>query len=310
MTSPQANPGAGYPVSFRFPVTWSYLGAAPVAIAAKEPPPAKSVALTPFPVATQDVAVPGQDRWEMVVPRMTKPGRPRLVSPLAAVREYIPTFDTLSDSRIAIAWTAIPDGVRIAAVLTIVAGAAVGGWMIAQRGSARQPFIPVISAPVQGSWIPQKVYFAAGEKEGRRLVLYSSTQSHSDYRLEFRWKPEENGVGWVFRARDAGNYYAGRLRLYSQGATPTFAAERFMVFAGTESPRSQKLITVASRLTSVHVRLEIAGPGFTLYMDGNPVDYWTDQRFAAGGLGFFEERNHRPEIDNVQIHVLSRGGSR
>ena len=40
---------------------------------------------------------------------------------------------------------------------------------------------------------------------------------------------------------------------------------------------------------------------------GNPVDYWTDQRFTSGGLGFFEERKQQAAIQSVQFTLFNKG---
>ena len=86
------------------------------------------------------------------------------------------------------------------------------------------------------SWSHQPV-----SSSGRSLIVYEPSRAESDYRMEFHWVPDAAGVGWVFRTRDENNYYAARLSLLQRGANGVLMAEHFSVSEGTrESAHSRK----------------------------------------------------------------------
>ena len=69
---------------------------------------------------------------------------------------------------------------------------------------------------------------------------------------------------------------------------PSLAVSRYAVIAGrplravrTQYPKH----FLADTLYRVH--LEVRGDSFSLYIQGNLVDYWTDPRLTAGGVGMF-----------------------
>ena len=54
------------------------------------------------------------------------------------------------------------------------------------------------------------------------------------------------------------------------------------------------------------VRIDVFGPTFTLYLQDNAVEYWTDVKLTAGGMGFFEEWNRAPQVNAVRISFGQR----
>jgi hypothetical protein len=127
--------------------------------------------------------------------------------------------------------------------------------------------------------------------------------------MEFGWVPEATGVGWIFRAQDSANYYAAKVRMIQPGVTPALSLEHFTVFKGVEGPHSRKVITLTKPVGAVPIRLDATGPTFTLYLEGNPVDYWNDSRFATGSLGFYEEHGARPLVQTLRFTFQRKGGS-
>ena len=49
------------------------------------------------------------------------------------------------------------------------------------------------------------------------------------------------------------------------------------------------------------MKLAVDGPRFTLYIDGEPVDFWTDNRLKSGAVGFMNERDERGATSSVQF---------
>ena len=104
--------------------------------------------------------------------------------------------------------------------------------------------------------------------------------------MEFSWVPDTAGVGWVFRTRDANNYYAARLSLQQRGADGVLVAEHFSVLAGAESGHSRKVIPLENTASLVKVQMDATGSTFKLFLNDNPADTWTDARLDTGVLGF------------------------
>ena len=147
-----------------------------------------------------------------------------------------------------------------------------------------------------------------GAKDPRDLLVYSGSDGLKNYRVEFAWTPDSRGVGWIFRASDSANYYAARLRLLQAGMTPTLSAEHFTVAKGVEGTHSRKVITLGRTSNQVLVRMDATGPAFTLSLQGSPADYWTDDRFDSGSLGFFEEHGERPVVQALRFTLFKKTG--
>jgi hypothetical protein len=147
-----------------------------------------------------------------------------------------------------------------------------------------------------------------GAKDPREILVYSGSQDVKNYRIEFAWVPDTRGVGWIFRATDSANYYAAKIRLIQSGATPTLSMEHFAVVKGVESTHSRRVITLGQTSSQVLVRMDATGPAFTLYLQGSPTDYWTDERFETGSLGFYEEHGERPVLQALRFTLFKKSG--
>ena len=147
-----------------------------------------------------------------------------------------------------------------------------------------------------------------GAKNPREILIYSGSDDVKNYRIEFAWVPDTRGVGWLFRGTDSANYYAANLRLVQGGATPSLSAEHFAVVKGVEGTHSRKVITLGRTLGQVLVRMDANGPAFTLYLQGSPADYWTDERFETGSLGFYAERGERPALQALRFTFFRKSG--
>ena len=153
-----------------------------------------------------------------------------------------------------------------------------------------------------GGWVRDPVARTEpGYKQLRQLVLYRPSMNAKDCRLEFTWPVGTLGVGWVFRAKDRGNYYAMRIKVVKPGPSPTMSVEHFTVYHGVEGGHSEKVLVFSRNEPALRIRMEVAGPAYTLYLQGNATEYWNDTRLSAGGLGFFEERNQGVEVQSVRM---------
>ncbi|MGH9593729.1 MAG: hypothetical protein ACRD5L_11595, partial [Bryobacteraceae bacterium] len=300
-------------------------GAAPVSAPKVQPAPRPSGVMVSSPIPTPQPAPPASRsdaQWEMVIPKMARPTPQRTPTPTIAaarvplveikppeseppadivpVNERAVSFYTLQESFMPRRWKLL-----ILAGLTILAIGLIA-WV---RPKASEPEADSSSAqPAAGAW-SRRTAFLVGSKEPREIVVYDGSNGLENYRFEFGWTPEPSGVGWIFRAQDSANYYAAKVALLQAGITPAISLEHFTVANGVEGPHSRKVTTLSKATGSVLVRLDASGPAFTLYVDGNPVDYWNDSRFTSGSLGFYEDRGARPLVQTLRFTFQKKGGT-
>ena len=281
-----------------------------------EPPAAPPPALKTVPLR----ATGPEAKWEMVIPKMARPTAPsgparRLralqqaaepaAQPLAqeaAEAAEIPTeisFYVGSEaSFVPRRWKLLGLSAAVVVVGAVVAWIRPGS----DAGSGTQ------STPTAAGTWSRRTAYVVGAKAPREILVYSDSQDVKNYRIEFAWVPDPRGVGWIFRATDSANYYAAKLRLLEAGATPTLSAEHFVVVKGVEGAHSRKVITLGRTKSQVLVRMDATGPAFTLYLQGSPADYWTDERFDIGSLGFYEEGGQRPVLQALRFTLFKKSG--
>jgi hypothetical protein len=280
---------------------------APAALQAPPPPAAPPVnnvvavipAKTPPP---EPRTVSGPDaKWEMVIPKMVRPLAARVARPTRAIAEA-PTevsFYTGSEaSFVPRRWKVAGLSAAAVVVAIVIAWVRPGSQTTAGNGSA---------PGAAGTWSRRTAY-VMGSSAPREILVFSGSDDLKNYRIEFSWVPEPRGVGWIFRATDSANYYAAKLRLVQAGAIPTLSAEHFAVVKGVEGAHSRKVITLSRALREVAVRMDATGPAFTLFLQGNPSDYWTDERFESGSLGFYEEGGERPVVQGLHFSLFKKSG--
>jgi len=283
-----------HPATLRFRVTWAYLAAAPrkaeksLARAVTQPKPAVAVAASPA----------SQVQWEMVVPKMArppaKPAPARIAPPLPEPAEEAPVrpltlFAETEPEK--------PRHVRLAK-WGLVAMAVIGGAILARP---RTESAPPASMSLGEGWSRQDL-----SPPGRQIIAYDLSRGESNYGMEFSWAPSDQPAGWVFRTRDSANYYGARLSLVRPGDSSAIAVEHFSVLGGLETPHSRKVVKLMNREPAVRIRMNASGPVFTLYVQGNPVDNWTDQRLPTGGFGFYEEGGQRPVVQSLHFTFFNQ----
>jgi hypothetical protein len=283
---------SGAPIPFRFELTWRSLTSAlaPEAGASTQIP--KPVQRTP----TRDTEA---KEWEMVLPRMKRPAA-AAVEHARPSREQIPlstpSFGTAND-RGSRRWLFL----ACAALLLALAFATVR-WT-EQRSSSAGTVSPAMEMGSAG-WMSEWASDLKGSARGRQISLYRPSIAMSDYRLEFLGRIDRKSLGWVFRAVDSANYYAGKLESSASGLVVT----HFAVIRGVEGPHIQRPLPIsAGAATTLRVKLEASGPRFTAYVQNQIVDDWEDDRLKTGGVGFLNEREERGQIESVQISILKGG---
>lgn len=328
-------------VGFRFMVTWSSLLRVPdppksqafplvpagerfrpAAVAAPRvmPSPNQAISLSHPSRIYADEVVPGAIKknrsgpgfqWEMVVPKMvrtgkkvapanssrTSPGGRAVASDTAIAEPTAPNLYTASSSfRKSFSF-------KLCIAVAVVAVISVPLWKQAPR-----PAASVIETSIAGGdWLRESAVAGdPGVTQSRQLVLYRPALQSNDCRFEFDWTVASGDVGLIFRARDLGNYYAVRLKVFRPGSNPTFAAEYFGVYHFVESPHNEKVMVFSKNDPVVHVRMDVFGPMFTLYLQNNAAEYWTDAQLVSGAIGFLEEWNRSAEVHGVRISFPQR----
>jgi hypothetical protein len=336
--------GLEHGATFRFPVTWSYLldspspsvaaktSRAPVArtmevVEAAAPPPAPPVntvvavipsatpAVIPSKTPAKKPAEPrpafGPDaKWEMVIPKMARPLAARVARPTHSTRaiEEAPMAAAETPTEVSFYTGSEASFVpRRWKVAGLSAAAVVVALVIAWIRPGSQATSKGSAPGAAGTWSRRTAY-VMGSSAPREILVFSGSDDLKNYRIDFSWVPEPRGVGWIFRATDSANYYAAKLRLVQAGAIPTLSAEHFAVLKGVEGAHSRKVITLSRALREVAVRMDANGPAFTLFLQGNPADYWTDERFESGSLGFYEEGGQRPVLQGLRFTLFKKSG--
>jgi hypothetical protein len=341
----QASNEIEYIAWFRFAVTWSYLECQasqkvsrtlPNSAASQIPPGSTSLVATVSPLSDRPLAVTDTSeasansrpaissaQWEMVVPKMVRPPAKEVVSRISAPPPAAAS-DVKSSAQVSVIGNPAPADVSTPPLLLytpddtflerfwrqialgVIAMVAVAFLVIGRSDTgapaAREGAVETAS---MGGWSRRSL-----SPPGRLMSVYEPSREESDYRIEFRWVPDNKGVGWVFRTRTAGDYYGARLTLLQPGARLVLAAEHFSVFGGVESAHSRKVIPLVNNSGVVRVRMDAVGPTFTLSLQDSAVDYWTDARLDSGAVGFYDERGRRPQVQALRFTFIKKGATR
>jgi len=282
--------------------------AEPLAVAAAAAAAGAVPALVPAQKPTMPRASAPEAKWEMVIPKMARPFTARVPRALPQPTQPVPMpAETLTEISFYAGSEAsfVP---RRWKVLSISAAVVVVGCVIALvRPGSQSSSGSESAASAAGTWSRRTAY-VAGSKDPREILVYSGSDGLKNYRIEFAWVPDVRGVGWIYRASDSANYYATKLRLIQAGSSPTLSAEHFAVVKGVEGAHSRKVITLSRTKGEVLVRMDANGPSFTLFLQGSPTDYWTDERFDSGSLGFYEDRGERPALQGLRFTLFKKSG--
>jgi len=92
------------------------------------------------------------------------------------------------------------------------------------------------------------------------------------------------------------------------GAEPKIALLKYVVSSGHETQVGRVPIDLNVRLDTLYsVRVDVRGPKFTTYVQGQQVDIWTDDQLKSGGVGFLNEREERGGVKTVSVSLLNGG---
>ena len=134
---------------------------------------------------------------------------------------------------------------------------------------------------------------AAGARTGS-LALFAPSLELVDYELEFLVRVESRSVTWVFRAADTRDYYRATLRIAPEGG---YEFTRSAVIADQAEPAVSALApAISNARTAMSVRTSVKGSEFAVFVEGQAVDRWSDDRLPVGGVGFGSAADDRARL--------------
>ena len=155
--------------------------------------------------------------------------------------------------------------------------------------------------PIAGEqgWVTEWASDEVGSRHGRQLTLYRPSVNQSDYQIQFAGQIEKKALGWIFRVSDTKNYYGMKIENDARGSA---IYTRFAVVNGRQKEAARKPLPIQVRAdTTYNVRLEANGPRFSVYIQGEPVDLWTDSSLKTGAVGFMNETEESGRTNSVRF---------
>ena len=120
------------------------------------------------------------------------------------------------------------------------------------------------------------------------LSLFAPSMRLTDYDVDALFEIESKGIGLVFRASGPQNYQAVRVVVEGSGRTPALMVERYEVADGKVSHLVRTRYPSPFQADTLYrAHLQVRGPEFSLYLQGQLVDFWSDNRVQPGGVGLF-----------------------
>jgi hypothetical protein len=145
-------------------------------------------------------------------------------------------------------------------------------------------------------------YDAAGFVRPGPLAVFKPTIDLVDYRFEFLGEIDQKAMGWVVRAENLNNYYAIKLVVVKPGPLPLVDVVHYAVINGKEGPHVRKPLPMTVRTDMLYrVLVDVRGGDFTVMVQGQVVDFWTDHRLQHGGVGFFANHGERARLRWVEV---------
>jgi hypothetical protein len=154
----------------------------------------------------------------------------------------------------------------------------------------------------KGDWSKQWSYDNAGFVRTGPLALYRPSMTLTDYDMNLLGQIEKKSIGWVYRARDMDNYYAMKITLTRGGPLPEAVVERYAVIQGKQSSYERRPLPLQVRTDTVYpISMNVKGDDFTLRVQGQVVDYWSDSRLKSGGVGLFSAKGEQARIRWIEV---------
>jgi hypothetical protein len=132
----------------------------------------------------------------------------------------------------------------------------------------------------------------AGVRPGA-LALFAPSLAMIDYDFEFLARIDQKSLSWVFRSADERDYHLATIANSPQGRTFT----RSSVIDGAPGLSvTTPVRQVANPKAAVTIHTRVRGNDFTVSIDGETIERWSDNRLAIGGVGFLGEPDNRARL--------------
>jgi hypothetical protein len=134
------------------------------------------------------------------------------------------------------------------------------------------------------------------------LALYRPSVDLTDYQMQFLGMIDKKALSWVVRAADFDDYYVVKLVILKPGPVPTVGVTRYAVIHGQAQDRRDATAFINAREDMLYrVHMDIHGDVFSLTVQGQLVDSWSEPRLRKGGIGFFTARGEASRLRWVQV---------
>jgi len=134
------------------------------------------------------------------------------------------------------------------------------------------------------------------------LALYRPSLALTDYQLQFLGIIDKKALSWVVRASDFNNYYVVKLVVLKPGPLPEIGVTRYAVVDGRADSRADVVARIDVRADTLYrVRVDVSGEDFSLFVQDQLVDHWSEPRLSHGGVGFFSARGEQSRVRWVQV---------
>jgi len=134
------------------------------------------------------------------------------------------------------------------------------------------------------------------------LALYRPSVNLTDYHLEFVGLIDKKAMSWVVRAADFENFYVIKLVVLKPGPMPVIGLTRYAVIGGKARDRHDVNIPLSAREDTVYnVHMDVQGSNFSVEVQGQMADSWTETRLPRGGIGFFTASGEASRLRWMQI---------
>ena|SRR5579859_7395301 len=142
------------------------------------------------------------------------------------------------------------------------------------------------------------------------LSLFVPSMHLTNYDLDSLVQIEAKGIGLVFRADGPRTYQAVRVLTEGSGSMAALFVEHYHVIAGQVSTPVR--VRFSSRFpadTLYRLHLQVRGDAFSLYLQDQLVEFWSDNRLRAGGVGLFCGRGEHARVAWIRVseHTDSLG---
>lgn len=134
------------------------------------------------------------------------------------------------------------------------------------------------------------------------LALYRPSMTLSDYQFQFLGMIDKKAMSWVVRAADFDNYYVVKLEVLKPGPITTVGLTRYAVINGKAEDRVDTPVPLEAQPDTLYrVGMDLEGENFTLMIQGQLIDSWSEPRLMRGGLGFFTSHGEDSRVRWVAV---------